>query len=55
MLRFLFFVVGMLVASTSMAEGVSPCSVDTVPIQFVSEMSSPIANCTKFEQNDSEN
>jgi hypothetical protein len=35
MLRFSLFVIGMMAASTSMAGGVSQCSVDTVPIQIV--------------------
>ncbi len=44
MLRFSLFVVGMMVASASMAGGASPCSVDMVPIQFVGEVSGPITN-----------
>lgn len=40
MLRFSLFVTSMLVASTSTAGGVSPCPVDTVPIQIVNEISS---------------
>ncbi|MDR1996394.1 hypothetical protein [Azonexus sp.] len=35
MLRFFLFVAGVMATSTSVAEGVSQCSVDTVPIQII--------------------